>query len=88
MTDPPLTTVRQDIEGMGRLMVRLLMRSIDQDGGGPGAAETAPRLGDHADGAGAPGVGVTPRAAAPPATARSRRAPEPRAPLSRLAAEP
>ncbi|MFB6521061.1 LacI family DNA-binding transcriptional regulator [Streptomyces sp. NPDC056401] len=28
-TDPPLTTVRQDIEGMGRLMVRLLLRSLD-----------------------------------------------------------
>ncbi|MFC5799994.1 LacI family DNA-binding transcriptional regulator [Streptomyces formicae] len=30
-TDPPLTTVRQDIEGNGRLMVRLLMRVIDED---------------------------------------------------------
>ncbi|MCP3757832.1 LacI family DNA-binding transcriptional regulator [Streptomyces sp. TBY4] len=27
--DPPLTTVRQDIEGMGRLMVRLLLRSLE-----------------------------------------------------------
>ncbi|MCZ7413438.1 MULTISPECIES: LacI family DNA-binding transcriptional regulator [unclassified Streptomyces] len=36
-TDPPLTTVRQDIEGMGRLMVRLLMRMLDQDAAdGPG----------------------------------------------------
>ncbi|MFE5487683.1 LacI family DNA-binding transcriptional regulator [Streptomyces sp. NPDC056527] len=34
-TDPPLTTVRQDIEGMGRLMVRLLMRTLD----GAGVAE-------------------------------------------------
>ncbi|MFC8277496.1 LacI family DNA-binding transcriptional regulator [Streptomyces sp. NPDC057271] len=34
-TDPPLTTVRQDIEGMGRLMVRLLMRTLD----GVGVAE-------------------------------------------------
>lgn len=34
-TDPPLTTVRQDIEGMGRLMVRLLMRTLD----GAGAVE-------------------------------------------------
>ncbi|WOX21015.1 LacI family DNA-binding transcriptional regulator [Streptomyces solicathayae] len=32
-TEPPLTTVRQDVEGMGRLMVRLLMRLLD---GGPG----------------------------------------------------
>ncbi|MGW7051462.1 LacI family DNA-binding transcriptional regulator [Streptomyces sp. NPDC054887] len=30
--DPPLTTVRQDIEGMGRLMVRLLMRVMDGSG--------------------------------------------------------
>ncbi|CAM5486867.1 LacI family transcriptional regulator OS=Streptomyces tendae OX=1932 GN=GUR47_02405 PE=4 SV=1 [Streptomyces tendae] len=28
-TDPPLTTVRQDIEGMGRLMARLLLRGLD-----------------------------------------------------------
>ncbi|MEV0411140.1 LacI family DNA-binding transcriptional regulator [Streptomyces sp. NPDC050448] len=27
--DPPLTTVRQDIEGMGRLMARLLLRTLD-----------------------------------------------------------
>ncbi|MFE1575958.1 LacI family DNA-binding transcriptional regulator [Streptomyces fradiae] len=40
-TDPPLTTVRQDIEGMGRLMVRLLMRALNQDGA-PGAAGAAP----------------------------------------------
>ncbi|WP_175407166.1 LacI family DNA-binding transcriptional regulator [Streptomyces sp. TRM64462] len=40
-TDPPLTTVRQDIEGMGRLMVRLLMRSLQQDGE-PGTAGAAP----------------------------------------------
>ncbi|MER5479319.1 LacI family DNA-binding transcriptional regulator [Streptomyces sp. NPDC002734] len=32
VTDPPLTTVRQDIEGMGRLMVRLLMRLLDRPG--------------------------------------------------------
>lgn len=28
-TEPPLTTVRQDIEGMGRLMARLLLRDLD-----------------------------------------------------------
>ncbi|MCC8337842.1 LacI family transcriptional regulator [Streptomyces sp. R1] len=40
-TDPPLTTVRQDIEGMGRLMARLLLRGLD---GGPAADDTdAPR---------------------------------------------
>jgi DNA-binding LacI/PurR family transcriptional regulator len=37
-TDPPLTTVRQEIEEMGRLMVRLLLRGLDPhptgDGGG------------------------------------------------------
>ncbi|MGC0334507.1 DNA-binding LacI/PurR family transcriptional regulator [Streptomyces sp. SAI-170] len=27
--EPPLTTVRQDIEGMGRIMVKLLMRLLD-----------------------------------------------------------
>ncbi|WP_344429899.1 LacI family DNA-binding transcriptional regulator [Streptomyces lavendulocolor] len=36
-TDPPLTTVRQDIEGMGRLMVRLLMRVLNADEAEPGA---------------------------------------------------
>lgn len=34
--DPPLTTVRQDIEGMGRLMVRLLLRSLDPAHGSHG----------------------------------------------------
>ncbi|WP_351230831.1 LacI family DNA-binding transcriptional regulator [Streptomyces sp. NPDC002133] len=38
-TDPPLTTVRQDIEGNGRLMVRLLM---DVLGEGNGARDGAP----------------------------------------------
>ncbi len=28
-TDPPLTTIRQDVVGMGRLMVRLLMERLD-----------------------------------------------------------
>ncbi|MFI7355570.1 LacI family DNA-binding transcriptional regulator [Streptomyces avidinii] len=37
--DPPLTTVRQDIEGMGRLMARLLMDTLN---GGPDE-RTAPR---------------------------------------------
>ncbi|MFJ3160394.1 LacI family DNA-binding transcriptional regulator [Streptomyces kanasensis] len=41
VTDPPLTTVRQDIEGMGRLMVRLLMRALHPDGE-PGATDAAP----------------------------------------------
>ncbi|MET9956872.1 LacI family DNA-binding transcriptional regulator [Streptomyces sp. NPDC006339] len=31
-TEPALTTVHQDIEGMGRLMVRLLMRILDEGG--------------------------------------------------------
>ncbi|MGW0749746.1 LacI family DNA-binding transcriptional regulator [Streptomyces sp. NPDC002587] len=34
--DPPLTTVRQDIEGMGRLMARLLLGTLDGDGDGDG----------------------------------------------------
>ncbi|MFF4450774.1 LacI family DNA-binding transcriptional regulator [Streptomyces sp. NPDC001502] len=37
--DPPLTTVRQDIEGMGRLMARLLMHRLN---GGPDGRRTAP----------------------------------------------
>ncbi|WP_411152227.1 LacI family DNA-binding transcriptional regulator [Streptomyces sp. A30] len=40
-TDPPLTTVRQDIEEMGRLMARLLLRGPD----GPHPGEQAPRSG-------------------------------------------
>ncbi|MEV6547304.1 LacI family DNA-binding transcriptional regulator [Streptomyces sp. NPDC051597] len=36
-TDPPLTTVRQDIEGMGRLMARLLLRGPDAGTGIPPA---------------------------------------------------
>jgi DNA-binding LacI/PurR family transcriptional regulator len=39
-TDPPLTTIRQEIEGMGRLMVRLLLRGLDPQ---PEAAGTPPR---------------------------------------------
>ncbi|MFJ8107736.1 LacI family DNA-binding transcriptional regulator [Streptomyces sp. NPDC096132] len=31
-TDPPLTTVRQDIEEMGRIMARLLLRRLDPRG--------------------------------------------------------
>ncbi|GAA5122710.1 LacI family DNA-binding transcriptional regulator [Haloechinothrix salitolerans] len=30
--EPPLTTIRQDVEGMGRVMVRLLMQVLNQDG--------------------------------------------------------
>ncbi len=36
-TDPPLTTVRQDIEGMGRLMVKLLMRVLNENEAPTGA---------------------------------------------------
>ncbi|MGW2813384.1 LacI family DNA-binding transcriptional regulator [Streptomyces sp. NPDC001415] len=36
-TDPPLTTVRQEVEEMGRLMARLLLRGLDQ-----GGAEVSP----------------------------------------------
>ncbi|MEV7520583.1 LacI family DNA-binding transcriptional regulator [Streptomyces sp. NPDC091371] len=47
IADPPLTTVRQDIEGMGRLMARLLLETL---GGGheqraaPGSVVTATSL--------------------------------------------
>lgn len=34
-TDPPLTTVRQDVEEMGRLMARLLLRVLDEQPGDP-----------------------------------------------------
>ncbi|GHE97556.1 hypothetical protein GCM10014715_62220 [Streptomyces spiralis] len=37
-TDPPLTTVRQDIEEMGRLMARLLLRGLDRQGAEAAAA--------------------------------------------------
>ncbi|MFK4104173.1 LacI family DNA-binding transcriptional regulator [Streptomyces sp. NPDC019531] len=37
-TEPPLTTVRQDIEEMGRLMARLLLRDLDPTGGGTAPA--------------------------------------------------
>lgn len=33
--DPPLTTVHQDIEGMGRMMARLLLRALDRERTGP-----------------------------------------------------
>ncbi|SFX66342.1 LacI family DNA-binding transcriptional regulator [Streptomyces atratus] len=33
-TEPPLTTVRQDVEGMGRLMVRMLMSRLNGEAGG------------------------------------------------------
>ncbi|GAA3777156.1 LacI family DNA-binding transcriptional regulator [Streptomyces chiangmaiensis] len=33
-TDPPLTTIRQDIEEMGRLMASLLFRALERRGGG------------------------------------------------------
>ncbi|MFG2998660.1 LacI family DNA-binding transcriptional regulator [Streptomyces sp. NPDC048340] len=45
--DPPLTTVRQDIEGMGRLMARLLLRTLDKAQGGrsvPGSVITPTSL--------------------------------------------
>lgn len=46
-TDPPLTTVRQDIEGMGRLMARLLLRTLDKAQGAhspPGSVITPTTL--------------------------------------------
>jgi DNA-binding LacI/PurR family transcriptional regulator len=41
-TDPPLTTVRQDIEEMGRLMARLLLRGLDPSPAGASPAGAAP----------------------------------------------
>ncbi|MFG2873422.1 LacI family DNA-binding transcriptional regulator [Streptomyces sp. NPDC048337] len=45
--DPPLTTVRQDVEGMGRLMARLLLGILGGDrgeGASPGPVITATEL--------------------------------------------
>jgi DNA-binding LacI/PurR family transcriptional regulator len=39
-TDPPLTTVRQDIEEMGRLMARLLLRGLDRGTPQEGVGDT------------------------------------------------
>ncbi|MER5600312.1 LacI family DNA-binding transcriptional regulator [Streptomyces sp. NPDC002265] len=39
-TDPPLTTIRQDIEEMGRLMARLLLRRLDRSTAGQAGADT------------------------------------------------
>jgi DNA-binding LacI/PurR family transcriptional regulator len=41
-TDPPLTTVRQDIEEMGRMMARLLLRRVAQSANGVEPAPLAP----------------------------------------------
>ncbi|MDQ1007098.1 DNA-binding LacI/PurR family transcriptional regulator [Streptomyces sp. V4I23] len=41
-TRPALTTVRQDIEGMGRLMVRLLMRLLNESGSDTPASVITP----------------------------------------------
>ncbi|MFE7648377.1 LacI family DNA-binding transcriptional regulator [Streptomyces phaeoluteigriseus] len=38
-TDPPLTTVRQDIEEMGRIMTRLLLRGLDRRNTGEAAPD-------------------------------------------------
>ncbi|MEW1890552.1 MULTISPECIES: LacI family DNA-binding transcriptional regulator [unclassified Streptomyces] len=43
-TDPPLTTIRQDVVGMGRLMVRLLMERLEDGGAGPESVITPTRL--------------------------------------------
>ncbi|MFE7628286.1 LacI family DNA-binding transcriptional regulator [Streptomyces sp. NPDC057509] len=43
-TDPPLTTVRQDVVGMGRLMVRLLMERLNDKGAGPESVITPTEL--------------------------------------------
>ncbi|MFE7552754.1 LacI family DNA-binding transcriptional regulator [Streptomyces gardneri] len=44
-TSPALTTIRQDIEGMGRLMVKLLMRLLDAtDGAAPASVITPTSL--------------------------------------------
>ncbi|MFF0461967.1 LacI family DNA-binding transcriptional regulator [Streptomyces mexicanus] len=42
-THPPLTTVRQDIEHMGRLMARLLLRRLAREQAGQDPQDAAPR---------------------------------------------
>ncbi|MBF8175356.1 LacI family DNA-binding transcriptional regulator [Streptomyces olivaceus] len=67
-TDPPLTTVRQDIEGMGRLMARLLLRGLDdRTAGDTGTVEDAGTYGDAGTvgGAGSAGGTGTPDGGAP-----------------------
>ena len=54
-TDPPLTTIRQDIEEMGRLMARLLLRALEPP---PTRRWSALGLDRHADPAGGAGLGV------------------------------
>ncbi|MER6565780.1 LacI family DNA-binding transcriptional regulator [Streptomyces sp. NPDC001093] len=51
--DPPLTTVRQDIEGMGRLMARLLLRGLSD---GRDRTDDRDRAGTTVDGPHAGGV--------------------------------
>jgi DNA-binding LacI/PurR family transcriptional regulator len=41
-TDPPLTTIRQDIEEMGRLMAQLLLRTLELQAGPDGTAAASP----------------------------------------------
>lgn len=43
-TDPPLTTIRQDVVGMGRLMVRLLMERLSDGSTGPDSVITPTKL--------------------------------------------
>ncbi|MEW1724840.1 LacI family DNA-binding transcriptional regulator [Streptomyces sp. NPDC093109] len=52
-TDPPLTTVRQDVEGMGRLMARLLLRDL-------GRALPEPAGARKSEGGPAPASVITP----------------------------
>jgi DNA-binding LacI/PurR family transcriptional regulator len=57
-TDPPLTTVRQDIEEMGRLMARLLLRTLDRGGAGGAGAGGGTGTGAGSGGAGPDPVGA------------------------------
>jgi len=41
---PPLTTVRQDFDEMGRRGLRLLLETMESPGGPPGRFEVAPEL--------------------------------------------
>ncbi|AXG81356.1 LacI family DNA-binding transcriptional regulator [Streptomyces paludis] len=64
VTDPPLTTVRQDVEGMGRLMARLLLRDLGrarpEQGGVRPEGDVRPEDGIRPEDGSAPASVITP----------------------------
>jgi hypothetical protein len=66
--DPPLTTVRQDIEEMGRLMARLLLRGLDRTASSAASGSGSSGSSASAGGAGEGLVGVPPSSVVLPTT--------------------